>query len=510
MTYCQTFINSFKENSQKIIKEYKVNESNLSIGHINFIVVGRAGIGKSAFINQSLLLDENKKAMEGKGTSITEKSNLYTSEKLKMVRMWDTQGLDYKISQEYILSEIKRLVEDGLHKGPDHYINIILYCTSGNRFQEEDGQLIHKIMKLYPMDNLPVIITQLQAYFSDDAKEMENIIREVLARYLEHNIVKKIEIKSLVSRDKIVGKTTYKAYGIPELLRCSFDIMGRAITSATFKKFSQDIENLCKTYVDKKIDYIQGIFKYEIEILEVAKSNYIDDSEKYFINEIKKQKELSNLNIYKNNTEKDYFIKNFIVNMSSKFIEIFNNLNNSTLSIQSNDKPLVLIFIQQRLESIQKILNDCSKNVFEEKYKDLFKEYLSALQMQQSSRNKQFNTKSDIIDSFQINKNFKEELFQFFKNEFFKYFYCIILKLFMNNLKNILIQNYQKELKENEKMTNVINQKAEYSLKFVTQKLKENLLKDLEKYFPKNEKEDIKQTNNNNNEIKYDFSFPEY
>ena len=126
--------------------------------------------------------------------------------------------------------------------------------------------------------------------------------------------------------------------------------------------------------------------------------------------------------------------------------------------------------------------------------------------MKQSSRNKQFNTKSDIIDSSQIDKDFKEELFQFFKNEFFKYFYCIIFKLFMNNLKNILIQNYQKELKENEIMAKVINQKAEYSLKYVTQKLKENLLKDLEKYFPKDERKDI----NGNNEIKYDFSFPEY
>ena len=44
----------------------------------------------------------------------------------------------------------------------------------------------------------------------------------------------------------------YKARGIPELLRTSFDLMGRAITSATFKKFSQEIEKLCKVYVEKK------------------------------------------------------------------------------------------------------------------------------------------------------------------------------------------------------------------------------------------------------------------
>jgi len=53
--------------------------------------------------------------------------------------MWDTQGLDYQVTQEYILNEITRIVEDGLKKGPDHYINIILYCTYDDRFQNEDG-----------------------------------------------------------------------------------------------------------------------------------------------------------------------------------------------------------------------------------------------------------------------------------------------------------------------------------------------------------------------------------
>ena len=36
-------------------------------------------------------------------------------------------------------------------------------------------------------------------------------------------------------------------------------------------------------------------------------------------------------------------------------------------------------------------------------------------------------------------------------------------------------------------MVKIINEKAENSLKFVTQKLKEKLLQDLDKYFPKKE-----------------------
>ena len=158
-------------------------------------------------------------------------------------------------------------------------------------------------MKIYPFDNLPVVITQLKAYFKKEAEEMEKIIRKILENYLDHNIVKKIEIRSIVSREMRDENKVYKARGIPELLRLSFDIMSRALTSATFKKLTQDIENLCKFYVDQKIEFIQKIFKYEMEILEVAKTKFIDDMEEeqqYFeMNEKKrKQKKIYQNKIY--------------------------------------------------------------------------------------------------------------------------------------------------------------------------------------------------------------------
>jgi hypothetical protein len=363
-------------------------------------------------------------------------------------------------------------------------------------------------MKLYPMDNLPVIITQLQAYFAEDAKNMEIVIRQILSNYLEHKIVEKIEIKSVIARDKIVEDKLFKANGIPELLRYSFDAMGRSISSATFKKFSQDIEDLCKKYVDVKINFIQKIFKDENEILEIAKDKYIDDSGIYLKDEDKKYRELGKTNIYNKINEKNYFINNFIKIMSSKFIEIYNNLNNTNISLNNKGKPLVLIFILDRLETLKKTLEDISQKVFEDIYQQMYQKYFSELHIQQCSRKKQFNTNYDVLDSSEINQNFRQELFQYFKDEFFKYFFCLILKLFMNNLKNILIDNYKKELKENEEMTKIINEKAENSLKFVTQKLKERLMEDLDKYYPKVKAAKPKNIINKKNII--DFSFPEY
>jgi ABC-type lipoprotein export system ATPase subunit len=85
--YCQNFDKSFENNSKKIAEGYNVKNNKFEINHINFIVIGKAGTGKSTLINSILLLPENKRAKEGDGTSITEKSTLYDSEKLQMIRM---------------------------------------------------------------------------------------------------------------------------------------------------------------------------------------------------------------------------------------------------------------------------------------------------------------------------------------------------------------------------------------------------------------------------------------
>ena len=533
MSYCQNFNNSFKEHSQKIIQEYNSNK-NIIIEHINYIVIGKTGVGKSTFINSSLLLDKDEKAKEGYGQSITQKSTLYNSKKLTMVRMWDTQGLDDKVSKNQILNEVKRLVDIGSEKGPDHYINIILYCTTGYRFQEEDGKLIHQIMQLYPADNLPVIITQLQIYDDDDAQTMEKIIRNILLEYLDKQTVDKIIIKNVISKDKKINDTLIRAKGIPDLFKISFDLMGRAITSATFKKFSQDIENLCKNYVDERIKFLQQGLKYEMEIYQEAiHTKTSDDNFEVFINErnngnILKERTLPrNLsfdNIYKNVKDKNYFTNNFYQIILTKFKSIYNNLNNVFLNYHE-DKPTIILFIENKLNNIQNTLITFSKTVFDKFFKTEFNEYFFDLQKKQNQRNRQFETYRQIIDENQKEKELRDKIYPYFNNELLKNFLCLILKLFKENVERILIENYKKELKENKRMTEIINKKAEDSLKLVTKKLKDKLLIELNKYFPsenipnnnrikqQNPYENVNQNNNNNNgnNIQYDdFNFPQY
>ena len=369
MNFCQGFLNSFKSNTDKIVLEFDIKEIE-PIEHINIIAIGKIGIGKSTLINECLLLPENKRAKEGKGLSVTSESNVYISDKLNMIRMWDTQGLDDKVSRKDILNEIKRLVDMGLDKGPDYYINIILYCTTGFRFQNEDGQLIYDIMKIYPLDNLPVVITQLQSFDKDEAKQMEKIIRGILNNYLEHQIVEKIEIKNVVARDKEIkdAGVILKAYGIPELLKLTFDIMGRSISSATCDRISKNIKKLCKDFMDKKIAYVQNLFNNEMEILEVAKSLFIIDQEKDIDDnhlDDENEKELSELNIYKNIENQNYFVDNFITSMRDKFINIFNNIETGNMPLDNKEENENEINNQEN-NNIQNNINENVQNEQEE------------------------------------------------------------------------------------------------------------------------------------------------
>ena len=75
--------------------------------------------------------------------------------------------------------------------------------------------------------------------------------------------------------------------------------MGRSITSVTFKKFFlEEIENLCKNFVNKKINFIKEQFKNEMEILKLCKSTSTEDIDDYFENQEEKPKKNAIIGIF--------------------------------------------------------------------------------------------------------------------------------------------------------------------------------------------------------------------
>ena len=229
----------------------------------------------------------------------------------------------------------------------------------------------------------------------------------------------------------------------------------------------------------KKIKYISKIFKDEDELLEVAK--YLSNEEEGNLdNNTNKnyKKHLSLNNNYKNKKSNNYFSDNFVQILSSKIMKIYYNLNN--ISFYSKEKPAVEFFIEERLKIIKSILEQMANKIFNNIWKENFNDFYNDLLVQSSERNKQFKTNVGIYDAKDIKNDYINSLSEFFNNEFSKIFLCIIINLFRDNLKDILIENYQQYLKENEK---VINEKAEIALKNVIDKLRVKLLNELNIYF---------------------------
>ena len=518
--YCKKFINDFKRNSESMISKYDTN-TNITINHINFIVIGKAGVGKSTLINSILQLKGSDEAKEGIGESITSETKIYESKKIKMIRMYDTRGLDDKILKETIFDEVKLIVEKSRKLGPDNYINCILYCTEGKRFQEEDGLLIEKIMELYPLDNLPVIITQLQYYAPEDAENMKKEIIRILQKYLRKDIVEKIQIKDVFSKEKKTKNFTIPSRGIPDLLKTSIDLMSKAIHSATHMSISEEITSFCTKNINEKLNFIENKFNVQFHVLydcflNEKRENELSNNELYVEiengnNIIKEKKENKYCiepknrcsNYLKNNFEKQNFKEEFMSILLKNIISVYCKLNGIEDNLNKLKNEPIYSYIEKTMEHIKQNILKYSKESFNEWLYTINRDYYYQLEKIQSKENQKYGTNKNIINHEEVASHLNNKLTLIYENEILKYSLCIISQMFCENLKKNIYDLSSKHFKNNEKINELLSQKAKMSLKNVTKKLKENLEKEIKIFFPENDNNNNNIKNNYNNISKY-------
>ena len=161
------------------IKEKALNDSIIEFltktKHINIVLLGKTGVGKSTLINALLGREE---AEEGGFTPVTSTTNQYEAGNL---RLFDTVGIELndERSAQKILSEIKRLIEESEKKDPDYFIHCIWYCIRGSRFEiKEEKKIIDDLMSTYKDGQMPIIIAYLQACDEDSSHNMKNGIKK--------------------------------------------------------------------------------------------------------------------------------------------------------------------------------------------------------------------------------------------------------------------------------------------------------------------------------------------
>ena len=130
--------NLYNERVKNSLENLAQNMGKFEVNHLNILLIGPSGVGKSCLINSILKLENEEQAESGMIKPTTKSFNIYESKKISNIRLIDSRGIEkgnYDIKA--FVKEITNYVESQQLKGnPDNFIHCIWYCITGTRFED--------------------------------------------------------------------------------------------------------------------------------------------------------------------------------------------------------------------------------------------------------------------------------------------------------------------------------------------------------------------------------------
>ena len=255
----------------KIVKS-KVNQKELQ--KMNFIVIGTSGVGKSTLINEIL---GEKVAKEGLGTRCTLENQKYESKLVPFVSLLDTMGTEIGKGHELEVVEketLEEIVKKLDNNDPNEHIHCIIYCTTSNRFFEDELKMILEIRKKYDGKKLPIVIVYTKANDEEAVESSKNTINEFLKKYeesLSNDIfgITFIPVYAREERIKNMGLELYNpCFGLHNLMSTCFKKGEQSYRFAIKNSLVQIGKNSIKEYIDimhsklvNNIDYFHYLYQ---------------------------------------------------------------------------------------------------------------------------------------------------------------------------------------------------------------------------------------------------------
>ena len=386
-----TFI---EKNLLNITKQTLSKMENNLFKHLNILVLGPTGVGKSTLINAILELEENNAAKTDPSKVTTKNFDEYTSNKRKGIRLIDSRGieLDPKNGIEKLYNETVKLVESKeSENNPDKFIHCIWYCITGTRLQEPEKKFLEKISKIYTGSNLPIIVVYTQPSINKFIKAIENEVKLIDKKlpFLDVNAINM----------KIGDNHIIKPYNLEKLIEISREKISKAIKSNQACSIRKSILNYINNGIyDNKNAIVQKIKNNEN--FSYIYMNYNPELIKYPDNKITSKifKKINN----KKNIQVDLFIDNYIdqkiqsvMDEIDKFInDVYNqhdwivkyfkvDVKKIKNNIYNNSKKILKIIINY--EEIEQTINTIFNGFIHEKFKN---KYDSAMNEKEKVSNK--------------------------------------------------------------------------------------------------------------------------
>ena len=401
----KSFINNFLINEKipKFIINYLIelidlNKTETKVEHLNILLVGPSGVGKSTLI--SSILDVEVKA--GFGCPQTKNIESFESKKIPFLRLIDSRGIeknDHGVKETF--DNIKNFIQKQIeNKDSDKYIHIIWYCWTGTRLEGSELDLLKKLREQYKLDTLPIIIVYTNSVFQDDVEQARQYVKDVIK--LDNEFIDVLAKEKKIDDEKII-----KAKNLDILIEKSIGLAKSAVNSALIEGLIGEVKEKIKGRIDSltfeiknKINiqvknFIEKIDK-EAEIMDFKdkiKNIILNVIYRYFIlesqdeNIIISDKEVKikygkleftfseqsliyldnfildyfneTLTIYKKNL--DYYINKYSQELSNeiyRFTEEFKNLYNVSLTTKNTKIELNIMFkkeIQEKLEKTSRL-----------------------------------------------------------------------------------------------------------------------------------------------------------
>ena len=338
--------NIFSEKLNILLGEISKKMSQLAVKHLNILLVGPSGVGKSFLINSVLKLDNHEKAESKISKPTTKSFKFFNSTKVKNIRLIDSRGIEKgNYNVENFIKEITNFIEEQELKGnPDFFVHCIWYCVTGTRFEEIEEETLKKLSSLYDDSKLPIIVVYTQAM----VPEYYNAIKNDIMR-----LKNDLEFLPVVAKDIKLDGSVVKSKNLDSLLMKSAEKAKNAVYSSVYSS----LKKIINTKINNGINENKKKLKESFEVFKMYKNN---------IHLMKEN--IDSLNIYGDIFKKYLYDEDNKKNLKSDSINVLRLLNSdfNTKSQKTIEKCLNN-FVEKKANELSTELLDIQTQVNQEK-----------------------------------------------------------------------------------------------------------------------------------------------
>ena len=295
--------------------------------HINYLVIGNAGIGKTTLINSILKLSDKEKGKteSNRKKEIKKVFTPYNNKKyLSWLTLYDSEGFEKERENNLDIQKFKDFIEGKKKNGNyNEFIHGIWYCIDENEFSDIEVKNLIKLYQIYSAENFNIIVVHLKGK-DPKSKIVLNKIKDYLEENLKIRDILYISVEAIESEFMIdqYNKIKVPIFGLKDLINLTKNSIPKTFYSLYLtiiqkileNKFNQEFEN---TKLDSNIEFenientLLNTFKESLKKIITNESiNYINSLD---YNHIKYDLKLIETEAKNNNTVKliNQFISEF-------------------------------------------------------------------------------------------------------------------------------------------------------------------------------------------------------